>query len=344
MKPTSFLVPLLATATVAVSVVATSVAVAASAHAAPQATEPVQPIAPAKVRYPARVELGKKLWFDPRLSRSGFISCNSCHNLSMGGADNLKASIGDKWQRGSINSPTVLNSSLNFVQFWDGRAKDLQEQAHGPIANPVEMAFTHELAVDTVKSIPEYRAEFRKVFRSDKLTMEEITLAIAAFEETLVTPNARFDKWLKGDRKAIDAQELRGYELFKTSGCVACHSGQNLGGTSFQKMGLVAPYATTNPSEGRAAVTGKDADRFNFKVPTLRNVALTYPYFHDGEAATLTEAVDIMGRLQLGRTFTAAENADIVAFLHTLTGDQPRIVLPILPPSNASTPRPKPFD
>ncbi|GJG95151.1 cytochrome-c peroxidase [Cupriavidus pauculus] len=313
-------------------------------HAAKPQAEPVQPVAPAKVTDRARVALGEKLWFDPRLSRSGFISCNSCHNLSMGGSDNLKTSIGDKWKQGGINSPTVLNSSLNFVQFWDGRAKDLQEQAHGPIANPIEMAFTHELAVDTLRSIPEYVGEFRKVFRSDKLTMNEITLAIAAFEETLVTPNARFDKWLKGDKRAIDAQELRGYQLFKTAGCVACHNGQNLGGMSFQKMGIVAPYQTRNPSEGRAAVTGKDADRFNFKVPTLRNVALTYPYFHDGEAATLTEAVDVMGRLQLGRTFSKQKNADIVAFLHTLTGDQPRIVMPILPPSNDNTPKPRPFE
>lgn len=311
--------------------------------AAPQ-NEPVQPVAPAHVKDPARVALGEKLWFDPRLSRSGFISCNSCHNLSMGGSDNLKTSIGDKWKQGGINSPTVLNSSLNFVQFWDGRAKNLQEQAHGPIANPIEMAFTHELAVDTLRSIPEYVSEFRKVFRSDALTMNEITLAIAAFEETLVTPNAPFDKWLKGDKRAIDAQALRGYQLFKTAGCVACHNGPNLGGSSFQKMGLVEPYKTKNPSEGRAGVTGNDVDRFSFKVPTLRNVALTYPYFHDGEAATLTEAVDVMGRLQLGRRFTTEENADIVAFLHTLTGDQPRISLPILPPSNDRTPKPRPFE
>jgi len=308
------------------------------------AQEPIQPIVAHKVIDPARVELGKKLWFEPRLSRSGFISCNSCHNLSMGGSDNLKVSIGDKWQQGSINSPTVLNSSLNFVQFWDGRAKDLRQQAEGPIANPVEMAFTHALAVDTLKSIPEYVSEFKKVFKTDRLTIDEITRAVAAFEETLVTPNARFDKWLKGNRAAIDAQELRGYQLFKSAGCVACHSGTNLGGSSFQKMGLVAPYKTGNPSEGRAAVTGKDADRFSFKVPTLRNVALTYPYFHDGEAATLTEAVDVMGRLQLGRTFTPQENADIVAFLHTLTGDQPRLTMPILPPSRDNTPKPKPFE
>ncbi|MDR6213378.1 cytochrome-c peroxidase [Paracidovorax wautersii] len=309
-----------------------------------QAQEPVQPLPAVKTIEPAKIELGKKLFFDPRLSKSGFISCNSCHNLSMGGSDNLKTSIGDRWQKGPINSPTVLNSSLNLAQFWDGRAKDLQEQAGGPIANPGEMAFTHALAVDLLRSIPQYVAEFKKVFGHDKLSIEEVTSAIAAFEETLTTPNARFDQWLKGDKKAIDAQELRGYQLFKNAGCVACHNGPNLGGSSFQRMGVVEPYKTANPAEGRFAVTGKDADRFNFKVPTLRNVELTYPYFHDGAADTLAQAVDTMGRLQLGRTFSDAENADIVAFLKTLTGEQPQITLPILPPSSDKTKRPQPFE
>lgn len=308
------------------------------------AQEPVQPIKVPKVTSPAKVELGKKLWFDPRLSRSGFISCNSCHNLSMGGSDNLKTSIGDKWQKGPINSPTVLNSSLNVAQFWDGRAKDLKEQAGGPIANPGEMAFSHDLAVDLLRSIPQYVADFKKVFGHDTLGIDEVTAAIAAFEETLVTPNARFDKWLKGDKKAITAQELRGYQLFKNSGCVACHNGTNFGGTSFQKMGVVEAYKTDNPAEGRSGVTGNDAERFNFKVPTLRNVELTYPYFHDGAADTLPEAVDTMGRIQLGKKFTAQENADIVSFLKTLTGDQPRIALPILPPSSDKTKRPQPFN
>lgn len=312
--------------------------------AAVRAQEPVQPIEAAKVADPVRVELGKKLWFDPRLSRSGFISCNSCHNLSTGGADNLKTSIGDKWQKGPINSPTVLNSSLNLAQFWDGRAKDLKEQAGGPIANPGEMAFTHDLAVDMLRSIPQYVAEFRQVFGNDRLGISEVTAAIAAFEETLVTPNARFDRWLNGDRKAINEQELRGYQLFKASGCVACHNGPNLGGNSFQKMGLVEAYKTDNPAEGRSAVTGNDAERFNFKVPTLRNVELTYPYFHDGAADTLAEAVDTMGKIQLGKTFTPVENRDIVAFLKTLTGDQPQLTLPILPPSSDTTKRPQPFE
>ncbi len=306
-------------------------------------SEPISPIPPAKVADPAKVELGKKLFFDPRLSRSGFISCNSCHNLSTGGSDNLAASVGDRWQKGGINSPTVLNSSMNVAQFWDGRAKDLREQAGGPIANPAEMASNHGLAVTVLQSIPGYTAEFRKVYKSDEISIEKITDAIAAFEETLVTPNARFDKWLKGNKKALTKTELAGYTLFKESGCIACHNGPAVGGNSFQKMGVVEPYKTAHEAIGRAAVTGKDDDRFNFKVPTLRNVELTYPYFHDGAAKTLTEAVDIMGRLQLGRTYSAEENAKIVAFLKTLTGDQPRIALPILPPSSDKTPRPDPF-
>ncbi|SEI88091.1 cytochrome c peroxidase [Allopseudospirillum japonicum] len=308
------------------------------------ADEPIQPIEPVKEINLALSELGKKLYFDPRLSRSGFISCNSCHNLSMGGTDNLQTSIGDKWQQGPINSPTVLNSSMNLAQFWDGRAADLKEQAGGPIANPGEMAFTHTLAVDTLSSIPGYRREFRLVFGEDGVNIDKITSAIAEFEKTLVTPNSRFDHWLLGDQDALTATEKAGYELFKNSGCAACHNGPAVGGNSFQKMGLVQPYQTDNPAEGLSAVTGKDADRFMFKVPTLRNVELTYPYFHDGAAQTLTEAVDIMGRLQLGRKYSAEENAQIVAFLKTLTGDQPQFMLPILPPSVDETPVPRPFD
>jgi len=323
-----------------------AVAVAAVAGYAVAATvrdEPIQPIEPAKVTNPAMVELGKQLFFDPRLSRSGGISCNSCHNLSTGGVDNQVASIGDRWQKGGINSPTVLNSGKNIAQFWDGRAKDLSEQAGGPIANPAEMASTHEAAVATLQTIPGYVAEFKKVFGNDKLTIGQVTQAIAAFEETLVTPNARFDLWLKGNDKAINAQELRGYQLFKNAGCVACHNGVNVGGGSFQKMGLVSPYKTNHLAQGRADVTKQDQDRMMFKVPTLRNVELTYPYFHDGAAPTLTVAVETMGKLQLGKTFTPQENADIVAFLKTLTGDQPSFTLPHLPPSGDKTPQPDPF-
>ncbi|MGE0082381.1 MAG: cytochrome-c peroxidase [Thiohalomonadaceae bacterium] len=308
------------------------------------AQEPIQPIFPVQNINLAQVELGKKLYFDPRLSKSGFISCNSCHNLSMGGTDNLKTSIGHNWAQGPINAPTVLNSSLNFVQFWDGRAADLKEQAGGPIANPGEMAFTHTLAVDVLQSIPGYVYEFKQVFGKDKIDIDMVTTAIAEFEKTLVTPNSRFDRWLLGEKDALTAEELAGYKLFKDSGCVSCHNGPAVGGNSFQKMGVVQPYKAKSPAEGRVAVTGKDADRFMFKVPTLRNVELTYPYFHDGEAETLTEAVDIMGRLQLGKRFSDKENRQIVAFLKTLTGEQPSFQMPILPPSSDKTPAPKPFE
>ncbi|GAB1369601.1 cytochrome-c peroxidase [Azonexus hydrophilus] len=315
-------------------------AVFTAVHAAND--EPISPIKPPANINLGQAELGKKLYFDPRLSKSGFISCNSCHNLSMGGTDNIPTSIGDKWQQGPINSPTVLNSSLNLAQFWDGRAADLKEQAGGPIANPGEMAFTHTLAIDVLQSIPGYVREFKQVFGKDKIDIDQVTTAIAEFEKTLVTPNSRFDQWLLGKKDALTKTELEGYKLFKDSGCVACHNGEAVGGNSFQKMGLVEPYKGNMP-DGRAAVTGNDADRFNFKVPTLRNVEMTYPYFHDGAANTLTEAVDVMGRLQLGKKFTKDENAKIVAFLKTLTGDQPNFQLPILPPSSDTTPRPQPF-
>lgn len=306
--------------------------------------EPIKPIRPPQNINLGMVELGKKLYFDPRLSKSGFISCNSCHNLSMGGTDNIPTSIGDKWQQGPINAPTVLNSSLNVAQFWDGRAADLKEQAGGPIANPGEMAFSHTLAIGVLETIPGYVREFRQVFGKEKIDIDQVTLAIAEFEKTLVTPNSRFDQWLLGRNDALTAQEMAGYQLFKDSGCIACHNGEAVGGASFQKMGLVEPYKSSSSAEGRSAVTGQDIDRFNFKVPTLRNVEMTYPYFHDGAANTLAESVDIMGRLQLGRKFSADENARIVAFLKTLTGDQPSFTLPILPPSADNTPRPQPFD
>jgi cytochrome c peroxidase len=308
------------------------------------ASEPIAPIRPPQEINLAQAELGKKLYFDPRLSKSGFISCNSCHNLSMGGTDNLETSIGHNWQQGPINSPTVLNSSLSVAQFWDGRAADLQEQAGGPIANPGEMAFTHTLAVSVLESIPGYVNEFKLVYGEDGIDIDKVTGAIAEFEKTLVTPNSRFDQWLLGDENALSQQEIAGYELFKSSGCVACHNGAGAGGTTFQKMGVVEPYLTDNPAEGRYAVTGKDADRFNFKVPTLRNVELTYPYFHDGAAWSLEEAVNTMGRIQLGKKFEPEENAQIVAFLKSMTGVQPTFALPILPPSSENTPQPTPFD
>jgi len=308
------------------------------------ANEPIKPIQPIIITEPDKVELGKKLFFDPRLSRSGFISCNSCHNLSMGGSDNIPTSIGHKWQEGPINSPTVLNSSMNLAQFWDGRAADLQEQAAGPIANPMEMAFSHSLAIDVLRSIPQYVAEFNKIYGSNDITLDQVTNAIAAFEETLVTPNSRFDLWLKGNDNALTDTEIAGYQKFKQIGCVACHNGEAVGGSSFQRMGIMEPYQTENPAEGRIAVTGKDADRFSFKVPTLRNVELTYPYFHDGAYWKLEDAVDVMARLQLGQQLEEQDIKNITAFLKTLTGDQPQFAIPQLPPSTANTPIPVPFE
>ena len=305
--------------------------------------KPIQPLSKKAVDW-AQVELGKKLFFDPRLSKSGFISCNSCHNLSRGGTDNLTTSIGHRWHQGPINAPTVLNASMNIAQFWDGRARDLQEQAGGPIANPGEMASSHAMVVKVLTSIPGYATQFKRVFGADEIRIEQVTQAIAEFEKTLITPDSRFDQWLRGDKDAISEQELAGYRLFKKSGCVQCHNGPAVGGASFQKMGLVAPYRTKNGAQGRFDVTGKETDRFVFKVPVLRNVEMTYPYFHDGQAKTLGEAVDIMGRLQVGKKFTPQENTKIVAFLKTLTGKQPAFTLPILPPSGDKTPLPEPFD
>ncbi|AQS36594.1 cytochrome c peroxidase [Shewanella psychrophila] len=310
---------------------------------AAMAQEPIEIIEPAKITAPEKVELGKMLFFEPRLSKSGFISCNSCHNLSLGGVDALPTSIGHNWQEGPINSPTVLNAEYGLAQFWDGRAKDLKEQAGGPIANPGEMGFTHELAVTTVNSMPDYQARFAAIYGKDSVNIENITDAIAEFEKTLVTPNSPFDQFLKGDKSAISAQAKSGYQLFKDKGCTSCHNGPAVGGTMYMKMGLVKPFHTDNPAKGRIAVTGNSADKFVFKVPTLRNIELTYPYFHDGATWTLEEAVNTMADIQLGQQLSETEVKEMVAFLKSLTGDQPQIVLPILPPSNANTPRPVPF-
>jgi cytochrome c peroxidase len=321
-----------------------NVVLAADASVRDEPIKPIEAYAPKDSGAEAKAALGEKLYFDPRLSKSGAISCNSCHNLSMGGTDNLTSSIGDHWQQGPINAPTVLNSSMNIAQFWDGRAKDLKEQAGGPIANPKEMAFSHDLAINMLESIPQYQDEFKTVFGKDKIDIDMVKDAIASFEETLVTPDSKFDKWLKGDDVALTDTELKGYQLFKTSGCTACHNGAAVGGNSFQKMGVVEAYKTDNPAVGMEGVTKNEADRFKFKVPTLRNVELTYPYFHDGAAKTLEDAVTTMGKVQLGKQFTAEENGQIVAFLKTLTGKQPELKMPILPPSTNTTPAPTPFD
>lgn len=307
------------------------------------ADEPIQPIEMPTDLDTGKVELGKKLFFDPRLSKSGWISCNSCHNLSMGGTDNLVSSIGHGWAEGPINAPTVLNSSFNIAQFWDGRAKDLVEQAGGPIANPGEMASSHELAVEVLNTISGYVTEFADVYGGAPITIDQVTDSIAEFERTLVTPDSRFDQWLKGDEDALTEQELKGYELFKVTGCIGCHNGPSVGGSAFQKMGSFNRFETANPATGRQGVTGERADRMRFKVPNLRNIELTYPYFHDGSVRTLEEAVDTMVWVQLNRRFSEEGTAKVVAFLKTLTGKQPQFAIPQLPPSGPNTPAPQPF-
>lgn len=313
----------------------------ASAHAI--SAEPIEVIKVVKVTEPEKVELGKMLFFEPRLSKSGYISCNSCHNLATGGVDALPTSVGHNWQQGPINSPTVLNANYMLAQFWDGRASDLQAQAAGPIENPKEMGYSHALATQTIASMPAYRAHFAKVYGDENVTIDRLTDAISTFEKILVTPNSPFDQYLLGKQDAISVDAKAGYQLFKSKGCVSCHNGPAVGGTMYMKMGLIKPFHTNNPAEGRIAVTGKEADKFVFKVPTLRNIELTYPYFHDGSVWTLEEAVNTMADIQLGQKLSDKENLEMVAFLVSLTGDQPQITLPILPPSNKNTPRPVPF-
>ncbi len=308
--------------------------------------EPIQPI-PISFDYDrAKVELGKKLFFEPRLSKSGWITCNSCHNLSTGGADNLPTSIGHKWFFGPINSPTVLNARFNLAQFWDGRAKDLKDQAGGPIANPIEMGSNHELAVSVLQSIPEYVQWFSEIYGTDEIyedviiTIDQVTDAIAAFEETLTTPNSRFDYWLKGYDNSISEVEREGYILFKSKGCIACHNGVGVGGNSYQRFGIAKPYDNDTHTLGRYNVTKEETDKYVFKVPLLRNIELTAPYFHDASTWDLNEAVNIMAEHQLGLKLTDDETNKIVVFLRTLTGEQPSIIFPILPSSTASTPEP----
>ena len=302
--------------------------------------EPIKPIPVAEKFDEKKVELGKMLYFEPRLSKSGWISCNSCHNLAMGGDDNMPTSIGHKWQLGPINAPTVLNAKYNLAQFWDGRAADLKEQAAGPIANPKEMSFTHNFAVEAVASIPEYVKLFEGVYGSDEVDLDRITDAIAAFEETLTTPNSPFDKWLKGDNAALSEAAVKGYTLFKDIGCIQCHAGIGVGGESFSKMGTYKPYDKDTENLGRYNVTGLEEDKYKFKVPLLRNIELTAPYFHDASAWSLEEAVAVMADYQFGKTLTAGEMNNMVAFLKSLTGKQPELIYPLLPPSSNDTPHP----
>ena len=290
-----------------------------------------------------RVTLGRMLYFDARLSKNHDVSCNSCHDLAKYGVDGQKTSAGHKKQRGDRNSPTVYNAALHFRQFWDGRAADVEEQATGPVMNPIEMAMPDEKRViETLASIPEYKDLFGKAFPGDKaaISLKNAGRAIAAFERKLLTPS-RWDKYVGGDDKALSADEVKGLVTFMSSGCIACHNGALLGGTSYQKLGLVKPWPDAK-DEGRAKVTKQDADKLQFKVPSLRNIDKTAPYFHDGSVETLESAVKLMGQHQLGRELSDADTKSIVTFLKTLTGDLPQELIkqPELPKSTAKTPKP----
>ena len=295
----------------------------------------------------AKVELGKMLYFDPRLSASHTISCNSCHSIGLGGADAEPTSLGHRWQHGGRNAPTVFNAVLNTAQFWDGRAKDLEEQAGGPMVNPLEMASPPAHVAEQLKGIPGYRDAFAKAFpgESDPISLANAQKAIAVFEATLITPNAPFDLFLKGDGNALSAMQKQGLALFMDKGCASCHNGVNVGGGMYAPFGVAEkPGAEFLPpaDKGRFMVTKTPSDEYVFKVPTLRNIALTAPYFHTGQAWDLRQAVGVMGTSQLGVRLTDDEIDKITAFLGSLTGEQPKVIYPILPPSGAGTPQPEP--
>jgi cytochrome c peroxidase len=294
---------------------------------------------------PEKVELGKILYLDPRLSRSGLISCNTCHNIGMAGVDVQRTSVGHGWQEGPRNAPTVLNAVFNVAQFWDGRAADLEEQAMGPVQAAVEMANTPDRVLATLESMPEYVAYFEAAFpgEADPVTFENMARAIEAFEATLITPDSRFDLYLAGDRTALTDYEKEGLRIFVESGCASCHNGVNVGGASYHAFGVHHPPGeeVLPPGDlGRYEVTGEESDQYVFKAPTLRNIELTPPYFHSGVVWDLDEAVAVMGMAQLGTHLSADDAAAVVAFLGTLTGVQPQIDYPVLPARTETTPLP----
>ena len=267
----------------------------------------------------AKIDLGRMLYYDGRLSKSQTISCNSCHQLSLYGVDGAPTSVGHGGQRGTRNSPTVYNAALHFVQFWDGRAPDVEKQAQGPMLNPVEMAMPSERAVVAVlKSMPGYVAAFRQAFPGDKnpVTFGHVSEAIGMFERGLITPS-RWDKFLKGDQTSLTAEEKSGFNRFVAAGCDTCHSGTLVGGNAFQKVGVVKQYPDTSDL-GRYNVTRNPGDRMFFKVPSLRNVAMTGPYFHDGKVATLEDALTLMAEYQTGKRLVSRDrlDRDVAAISH----------------------------
>lgn len=328
----------------------TAIAQSAQMNEALQHFKPIPsspPALPGNPATPAKVELGKMLYFDPRLSASHAISCASCHNLGLGGADAEPTSIGHRWQHGGRNAPTVYNAVFNIAQFWDGRAKDLEQQASGPMVNSVEMASPSAHITEQLKGIPGYEPAFAAAFpdAAEKITLPHVQQSIAVFEATLITPNAPFDRYLKGDANALSAPQKEGLALFIGKGCVACHNGINIGGGSYAPFGVVAkPGDNLLPAsdKGRFMVTKTAGDEYVFRVPSLRNVALTAPYFHTGQVWDLRQAVAIMGSSQLGIQLTDGDVDKITAFLVSLSGDAPKVVFPVLPPSGGATPQPQP--
>ena len=292
----------------------------------------------------AKIELGRALFYDPRLSKNHDISCNSCHGLDAFGVDGEPTSPGHRGQRGDRNSPTVYNAALHVAQFWDGRAADVEEQAKGPVLNPIEMAMPGEAQVVAVlRSIPGYTPLFEAAFPDDPdpIDYDNMARAIGAFERRLLTPSP-FDAFLAGDAAALDADERLGLETFMNVGCSTCHNGAIVGGNSYRKLGLVKPYPTADP--GRFRVTAREADRGVFKVPSLRNIDETGPYFHDGSIEDLEDAVTRMGEHQLGKALSDDEVWTILAFLESLTGsiDADYVAEPTLPESGPDTPEPDP--
>ena len=285
---------------------------------------PIEPIPNPPALNVDKVRLGSQLYQDPQLSHNNTVSCASCHTLDKGGTDRRAHSIGINGAVGLVNAPTILNSSLNFKQFWDGRAETLEAQIDGPIHNELEMGSSWPEIIKKLQKSPQYLAQFQQLY-PDGLTSNNIKNAIATYERSLSTPDSRFDRFLKGDDKALTANEKKGYQRFKDYGCVSCHQGILLGGNMFQKFGVFGDYfqdrgEITTADYGRFNVTGKQEDRFAFKVPSLRNVELTSPYFHDGSATTLDQAVKVMVKYQLGRELPQEDIDSIIEFLTTLTG------------------------
>lgn len=290
-----------------------------------ESDELIGPIEPITGLDPRKVALGGKLFHDPRLSHDNTISCYSCHNLETGGTDSRAFSIGINGAVGEYTSLTVLNAGFNFRQFWDGRAETLEQQIDGPVLSPIEMGSTWEEVVQKLQASSEYAQAYRQIY-GGPIQPEGVKALIAEFERSLSTPNSRFDRFLGGDTAALTVREQQGYALFKTLGCVSCHQGTGLGGNMYQKLGIMAPYFDdrghpTKADLGRFNVTGNEQDKYMFKVPSLRNVALTAPYLHDGHARTLADAIQIMGKYQLGRGLSKAETELLVEFLRTLTGE-----------------------